>query len=418
MKSYVRYRRDPLRRYPAARYRLISPKIGYLYRADGKILTFPFSIADEACRDGAMLRVPPVSFADIYYSKILPVLRCDTEQEAAAVYFDPFAGQFLVVGSRQLYQDARAQIGTAGKPTFLEHETPFRFDPMTYGTLVDPDEMTLTFDDYFLPDVTGTTIADCMVLSEWDERPAPWHCAIDFVSHYSEKLLTGTQMPGPDPLTTLLAAIVREGNHLLLSRLFTLMPQLLLRFSPTLQQEEKFRSIRLPGVEDSIHPTVFNLFQYAMLCADRGIIETLFCFYEHPRQLLEFLRHPMYYHLGFHHIRQGNDDAIALLLSKNYYPDASEGKTSRVPLLSYACQHKRPAVTAMLLEAGANPSKCDGRGVTPFFYASDAEDCTSLVMLLSATDKLNAREIAVSLAEKLPLSDDNQAMLSILKMFL
>ena len=50
MKSYVRYRRDPLRRYPAARYRLISPKIGYLYRADGKADTEVYRKIDNSVR--------------------------------------------------------------------------------------------------------------------------------------------------------------------------------------------------------------------------------------------------------------------------------------------------------------------------------------------------------------------------------
>lgn len=421
MKPYLRFRIDPPRKYPASRFRFIQPKIGYLYRADGKILAHVYALADPACRDGAMLRIPPDSFADVYYAKMLPCIRNDAEQEAAAVYFDPYAGQFVVVGSGQLYHDAKAQIGTAGTPVFLENETPFSFDPMTYGTYEDPDDPAadmLTYDDYFTPDVTGVSIADCMLLPQWDGRQAPWRCAVSFFNRYFDRLHADCvgNPTSPDVLTTLLARIVANRNHELLSRLFVLIPQLTARFRPTLQEEQKFVGITVPGTENA--PRIFNLFQYTLLCGDADVIEGLFRFYERPGELAEFMRHPLYYSVGFFHIRAGNTAALSVYLSKNGYAEATDAANGRMSLLSYACVCRRPGMAAMLLSAGADPKKRDSRGNSPLDYAARANDCTALSLLLSALPQRDAENEAAVLAEALPLSDENQALLGVLKTYL
>lgn len=432
MKSYVRFYRTPKIKFPAARYRLIQPKIGYLYRAEGRILAYPFALSDVLCRDGAMLRVPPVSFIDIYYTKMLPQIRNDVEQEAAAVYFDPYAGQFIVVGSKQLYMDAKALIGTAGTPIFLEKETAFSFDPMTYGTYFNPDEADdLTYDDYFVPDVMGVTIADCMIDPTWDadcSLPAKRArvCATDFFVRYSDRLLSGASANGPDTLTTLLAALIAHGHYALLAQLFVFIPQLTARFRPTLQEESKFTNIRLPNVQtanaaECRAPRLFNLFQYVLLCGNPDIIETLFRFYERPLELSEFLRHPMYYHVGFYHVQHKNDAALSALLSKKYYPDAVNVQENRTPLLSYACRLGVPGIAAMLISAGCDITKRDAGGNTPFDYAVAANDCTALALLFSAMRTASpdrVSEEAAALAANLPLSDDNQALLGVLKKFL
>lgn len=415
MKSYVRFQKMPHRKYPASRYRLIQTKIGYLYRADGKILSQPYALSDPACRDGEMLRVPPQPFVDVYYAKMLPCIRNDAEQEAAAVYFDPYAGQFVVAGSKQLYLDAKDTFGIAGTPLFLEKESAFSFDPMTYGAYFDPDTAeSMTYDDYFVPDVTGVTVADCMTAPAWDDRAAPWQCAVEFFNRYCDRLTAEAAAASPDTLTTLLASIVRQGNHFLLSRLLILMPQLTSRFRPTLQEEEKFTALTLPGWDDRIQ----NLFHYLLLCGNPDCLTVLFRFYERPLELSEFLRHPMYYTVGHYHIRQGNAAALACLLSHNFYPDAVDGANGRMPLISCACRYRAPAIAASLLAAGCDPEKRDGRGVTAFDYAAAQNDCTMLSLLFESVPRDTAREYAASIAEGLPLSDDNQALLGILKKYL
>ncbi len=420
MKSYYRFRKQPKRKYAPSRYRLIPPKIGYLYRAEGRILSAVYPVADPTCRDGELLRVPPQSFTDIYYAKMLPQIRNDAEQEAAAVYFDPYTGQFLVVGSMQLYRDANDIIRCASTPLHIENETPFSFDPMTYGTYFDPDTADhLTFDDYFSPDCTGETIADCMTDPMWDTKPAELRpTATEFFIRYSDRLLSETQKETSDTLTTLLCAIIANGHHWLLSQLFVLIPQLLARFRPTLQQEDKFSGILIPGVPENEAPRLFNLFQYALLCGNADILETIYAFYERPRELTEFVHHPMYYHVGFHHIRRRDCNALSLLLTKNFNPDAIDTGDSRLPLIAAACRASSPGMVSRLLAAKSDPERRDNRGNTAFDYAVAANDCASLALLLSSLDESRAAEWAMSLAEKLPLGDENQGLLGVIRKFL
>lgn len=415
MKSYVRFLREPHRRYPASRNHLIKPRIGYLYRADGEILAFPYAISDERCRDGEMLRVPPQSFVDVYYAKMLPRIKNDTEQEAAAVYFDPYTGRFIVVGAKQLYLDAKDKFGIAGTQLYLENESPFSFDPMTYGALCDPDTAGhLTFDDYFVPDVTGLTIADCMIEPEWDDRPAPWRCALDFVGKYFDMLLPQTDTETPDTLTTLLIGILARGNHVLLSRLLFAMPQLLSRFRPTLQEEEKFSEFPIEGFDDKVQ----NLFHYLLLSGDVNCMSVLFGLYERPLELREFIRHPMFYSVGHLHVRTGNHAALTFLLSHGFNPDAVDVKNNRTPLILCACRAGMPAMLEALLTYHGDPTKRDKRGLHAIDLAAAQNDCIAMQMLLAAIDPETAHDIVTGLAQNLPLSDDNQAMLGILKKYL
>ncbi len=424
MKSYPRFTKHPPRKYPASRFRLIPPKIGYLYRAEGRILSCVCAVSEPACRDGELLRVPPKSFADVYYAQMLPNIRNDAEQESAAVYFDPYSGQFVVVGSLKLYRDANDIIRCASNPLHLQNETPFSFDPMTYGAYFDPDTAdALTFDDYFVPDCMGDTLADCITDPDWDrEASAPCKLrpsATEFFVRYSDKLLAQARLDPPDTLTTLLAAILANGHHQLLSQLFVLIPQITARFRPTLQEEAKFDRIVLPDMPDSTDaPRLFNLFQYALLCGDANIIETIYAFYERPRELSEFLHHPMYYHVGFHHVRRKNSAALSHLLTKNYNPDAIDTTDSRIPLIAAVCRASAPGMCASLLAAHCDVERRDNRGNTAFDFAAAANDCASMTQLLSALDADRAREWAMALAEKLPLGDDNQGLLGVLRRFL
>ncbi len=415
MKSYVRFQREPHRRYPASRNHLIKPRIGYLYRADGEILAFPYAIADESCRDGEMLRVPPQPFVDIYYTKILPRIKNDAEQEAAAVYFDPYTGRFIVVGAKQLYLDAKDKFGIAGTQLYLENESPFSFDPLTYGSLCDPDTAEhLTYDDYFVPDVTGVTIADCMIEPRWDDRTAPWRCALEFFSKYYDRLMKDAGTDAPDTQTTLLASVIACGNHALLSRLLLAFPQLLSRFRPTLQEEEKFTEITLEGFGEHIQ----NLFHYLLLSGEVDCMAVLFRLYERPLELREFLRHPMYYTVGHHHVKGGNHAAMLFLLSHGFNPDAVDAQNNRTPLILCACRSQRPAILEALLSSGGDPTKRDKRGLTPIQLAAAQNDCIAMQLMLAALDEDTAHTIVSELAPNLPLSDDNQAMLGILKKYL
>lgn len=415
MKSYVRFQREPHRRYPASRNHLIKPRIGYLYRADGEILAFPYLIADENCRDGEMLRVPPQSFVDVYYTKILPRIKNDAEQEAAAVYFDPYSGRFIVVGTKQLYLDAKDKFGIAGTQLYLENESPFSFDPMTYGTLCDPDTAeNLTFDDYFVPDVMGVTIADCMIQPTWDDRRTPWQCALAFVSKYYDTLMKDVGCDTPDTLTTLIASIISCGNHVLLSRLLLAIPQLLARFRPTLQEEDKFTEITVDGFGEKIQ----NLFHYLLLSGEVDCMAVVFRLYERPLEMREFLRHPMFYSVGHHHVRAGNHAAVLFLLSHGFNPDAVENANNRTPLILCACRRQRPAIMEALLSSGGDPTRRDKRGLNAIDLAAAQNDCIAMQLLLAALDEETARTIVTSLAPNLPLSDDNQAMLGILKKYL
>ena len=75
-------------------------------------------------------------------------------------------------------------------------------------------------------------------------------------------------------------------------------------------------------------------------------------------------------------------------------------------------------MAAMLLSAGADPKKRDSRGNSPLDYAARANDCTALSLLLSALPQKDAENEAAVLAEALPLSDENQALLGVLKKYL
>lgn len=420
MISYPRFRKTPPRKYPPSRYHMVEFNIGYLYRADGRILSYICPVNHIRGREGELLRVPPESFTDIYYTKMLPSIRNDSEQEATAVYFDSYTGRFVVIGSMELYRDAHKIIHDAVSPIHLANETPFSFDPMTYGTYFDPDTAeNLTFDDFFTPDCTGETLADCIADPDWkteDGKLRP--IATEFFVRYSDKLLTEVKKDGPDTLTTLLAAIIANGHHRLLSQLFVLIPQLTSRFRPILQQEEKFADITLPGTPAARTPRLFNLFQYAVLCGNADILETIYAFYERPRELSELLHHPMYYHVAFHHVRRGDASALALLLQKNFNPDATDETDNRIPLIAAAVRASSPGMTACLLASHCDPERRDNRGNTAFDFAVARNDCASLSLLLSALEPSRAREWAMSLAEKLPLGDDNQGLLGILRNFL
>ena len=415
MKSYVRFLREPHRRYPASRNHLIKPRIGYLYRADGEILAFPYAIADENCRDGEMLRVPPQSFVDVYYARILPRLKNDAEQQATAVYFDPYTGRFIVVGDKQLYLDAKDKFGIAGVQLYLEDESPFSFDPMTYGELCDPDTAEyLTFADYFVPDVTGVSIADCMVQPTWDDRTAPWQCAIAFVDKYYDRLIREAGEVTSDTLTTLLVSVIACGNHVLLARLLLTFPQLIARFRPTLSEEEKFAELPIDGFGERIQ----NLFHYLILSGDVNCLAVLFRIYEHPLQLREFLRHPMYYSVGHHHVKSGNHAALQFLLSHGFNADAVDAQNNRTPLVLAACRARMPAMLEMLLSSGGNPTRRDKRGLSAIDLAAAQNDCVAMQMMLEAIPEDTAKSIVTELAPNLPLSDDNQAMLGVLKKYL
>ena len=420
MKSFIRYEKQIPRRVAENRYPLIRAKIGYLYRADGKILSDVCVLTDERCRDGAMLRVPAESFTEVYYAKFLPQLKNDMDQESAAVYFDPYGGKFLVVGSKQLFLDARAVIGFGGAPLYLEEENPFRFDPMTWGTYEDVSEQGLTFEEYFMKDVRGVTVAECMVRPVWDDLPHPWRCAMDFFDRYCDKLFEDVQKPGADTLTTLLAAMVREENHSLLARLFTLIPQTLARFRPILREEQKFAEagITVPA-PDASHPApqIFNLFQYTMLCGDPDVMQTVFRFYERPMELCEMLHHPTLYHLGFYHIRSGNHAALALLLENRYNPDCTDAQEGRMTPASLACLYHRPAMISMLVKYGCDVEKKDNHAKCALDYAAEVSDAVCLKALFSAKSQ-HLKESADLLAASLPLDDDNQALLCVLRDFM
>ncbi len=421
MRSYIRYQKTPERRIPAQRYALIRAKIGYLYRADGKILHAVQSLDDPTCRDGAMLRISSDSFLDVYYGIFMPQIHNDVDGECTAVYFDPYMGKFLIIGSKQLYFDAKRIIGNVGSVTFLEDESPFRFDPISYGAYEDVSAGGLAYEEYFTPDVTGTTVAACMVRSIWDDKTQPWRCAMEFFDRYYDRLLSDAADGGEDMLLLLLCAIVREGNHALLTRLFTLIPQTLARFRPILREERKFlqAKISLPEVRETQldAPVVFNLFQYTMLCGNPDMMETVFRFYEHSAELSEMLRHPMFYHLGFYHMRCGNYAALAILLKHEFSPNCTESKEDRLTLLSLSCICHCPAMTALLVSYGADVDKKDNSGRSAIDYAAESSDASCLAALL-AEDTPQLKSRIAALAENLPLRDDNQAVLCVLRAYI
>ncbi len=421
MRSYIRYSRAPKRQIPPSRYPLYRAKIGYLYRTAGQILSYAYPLSDPACRDGEMLRLPPQSFSEIYYSRMMRHIHNDADQEATAVYFDPYTGRFLVIGSKQLYLDGAAHFGTAGNVLYLEGETPFRFDAEAYGAYYDPDAMQLTLSDYFVPDVTGTTVAACMTDPRWDGRTAPRACVMQFFDRYFDALFPKCGEAGPDTLTTILAMAVRSGNHVLLTRLLTLMPQLGTRFRPTLREEAKLVGFTVPS-PDGTHdaPVVSNLFSYAMLLGDPDTMQTLIRLYERPGELSELLHHPMYYHLGFYHVRRRNPGALSVLLSHGYSPDSIDSEAGRLPLLSEAVLSGQPFTVSMLIARGADPEKRDRSGKTPVDLAAEGNVADCLGELLCAYDKNpeKGREVVLSLADRIPMDDDNQALMCILERYM
>ncbi|MCQ2431145.1 MAG: hypothetical protein MJ175_00935 [Clostridia bacterium] len=419
MKSFIRYHKTLPRRIAENRYPLIRARIGYLYRADGKIHSAVYAVSDASCRDGAVLRMPGETFTEVYYSRFLPQIRNDAEQEGAAIYFDPYSGQFLVIGSKQLYLDAVSVIGGVSAPVFLENESPFRFDPAEYGAYADVSSMSLAYDEYFVPDITGVTVADCMVQPVWDDLPHPFRCAMDFFDRYFDRLWADCKTPGRDTLTELLAAVIRADNADLLTRLFALMPQIMTRFQPILREERKFADMKLTVPAKGSAPAlpVINLFQYTMLMGSPDMIETLFRMYERPMELAEMLRHPMFYHIGFYHVRSGNTAVLERLLEHRFNPDAVEIKNQRLTLLSAACQCRRPAMVFMLIRHGASVEKTDERGKAAPDYAAEACNAACLAALFSS-DSPHLRACAEQLAGTLPLDDDTQALLSILRDYL
>ena len=79
---------------------------------------------------------------------------------------------------------------------------------------------------------------------------------------------------------------------------------------------------------------------------------------------------------------------------------------------------KMPAMLEVLLAHGGDPTRRDKRGLNAIDLAAAQNDCIAMQMLLSAIDAETARETVTALAPNLPLSDDNQAMLGILKKYL
>ena len=76
------------------------------------------------------------------------------------------------------------------------------------------------------------------------------------------------------------------------------------------------------------------------------------------------------------------------------------------------------ATVEALLSAGGDPTRRDKRGLNAIDLAAAQNDCIAMQMLLAALDEDTAHETVSALAPQLPLSDDNQAMLGILKKYL
>ena len=106
------------------------------------------------------------------------------------------------------------------------------------------------------------------------------------------------------------------------------------------------------------------------------------------------------------------------LLTHGFNPDAVDTQNNRTPLILCACRAKMPAMLEVLLAHGGDPTRRDKRGLNAIDLAAAQNDCIAMQMLLSAIDAETARETVTALAPNLPLSDDNQAMLGILKKYL
>ena len=77
-----------------------------------------------------------------------------------------------------------------------------------------------------------------------------------------------------------------------------------------------------------------------------------------------------------------------------------------------------PAMLESLLTAGGDPTRRDKRGLHSIDLAAAQNDCIAMQLLLAALPDDTAHDIVTALAPNLPLSDDNQAMLGILKKYL
>ena len=169
---------------------------------------------------------------------------------------------------------------------------------------------------------------------------------------------------------------------------------------------------------DGFGERIQNLFHYLMLSGEADCMAVLFHLYERPLELREFLRHPMFYSVGHHHIRAGNHAALLFLLAHGFSADAVENANNRTPLILCACRQKSPAMLEALLRAGGDPLRRDKRGIHAVDLAAAQNDCIAMQQLLAALDAETAHTLVAQLAPNLPLSDDNQAMLGILKKYL
>lgn len=417
MKSFVRYQKNIPRRIAESRFSLIRAQIGYLYRTETGILSYPMGVGDVLCRDGALLRMPDRSFTDVYYSMFLPEVRNDVNRECTAVYFDPYAGVFVVVGSKRLFLESPL-IKSTSSTIYLEEESPFRFTPETYGAYLDVETESMTFADHFVPDVTGVTVADCMLSPKWDNKETPWRVAMRFFDRYADKLFADAAGDHADTLTTLLAKLIHAQNHELLAQLFALQPNTLSRFRPILHDAQKFYTLSRENEKDL--PPIVNLFHYTILFGGPDIIETLFHFYPYPLELSEYLHHPMFAHVGFYHVRSDERCAtLACLLAHGFNADAVDADDGRMTLLSYACKQHHAAATALLVRHGAGVTRMDEYGKCALDYAAEANTLACFATLLAkdeGRDKI--REHAASLAAEVPFDDDNQGLLCLLREFI
>ena len=361
--------------------------------------------------------MPDRSFTDVYYSMFLPEVRNDVNRECTAVYFDPYAGLFVVVGSKRLFLESPL-IKSTSSVIYLEEESPFRFNPETYGAYLDVEAESMTFADHFVPDVTGVTVADCMLSAQWDGKTAPWRVAMRFFDRYADKLFSDAAAEGADTLTTLLTKAVRAQNHELLAQLFALLPNTLSRFRPILHDAQKFAT--LTPDTDKLLPPIVNLFHYTMLFGGPDVIETLFHFYPYPLELSEYLRHPTFAHIGFYHVRhEGSSDTLACLLAHGFNADALDADDGRLTLLSYACKLHRTSAVSLLVRHGADVTRMDDNGKCALDYAAEENAVACFAALLAQKDSRDRiLEHAAQLASELPFDDDNQGLLCLLREFL
>ena len=126
------------------------------------------------------------------------------------------------------------------------------------------------------------------------------------------------------------------------------------------------------------------MFHYLMLSGEADCMAVLFHLYERPLELREFLRHPMYYSVGHHHVKSGNHAALQFLLSHGFNADAVDAQNNRTPLVLAACRARMPAMLEMLLSSGGNPTRRDKRGLNAIDLAAAQNDCVAMQMMLEA----------------------------------